>query len=48
LKINGISTPDTVVKKIAAFIALKNRGYPDCGKRLSDTRKILEVSTSTG
>lgn len=48
MKINGISTPETVIKKIGAFIALKNRGYQDCGKRLSDTRSILEVSTTTG
>ena len=48
LKINGISTLETVIKKIGAFIALKNRGYQNCGKRLSDTRSILEVSTTTG
>ena len=46
MKINGISTPDTVIKKVGAFIALKNKGFQNCGKRLSDTRSLLEVSTS--
>ena len=47
MKINGISTPDTVIKKIGTFIALKNKGFQNCGKRLSDTRSLLEVSTTT-
>ena len=46
MKINGISSPEIVIKKIGAFFALKNKGLQNCGKRLSDTRLLLEVSTT--
>ena len=44
MKINGISSPEIVIKKIGAFIALKNKGLQHCGKRLSDTKTLLETS----
>ena len=44
MKINGISSPEIVIKKIGAFIALKNKGLQNCGKRLSDTKTLLEIS----
>ena len=47
MKINGISSPEIVIKKIGAFIALKNKGLQNCGKRLSDTKTLLEVSVTT-
>ena len=47
MKINGISSPEIVIKKIGPFIALKNKGLQNCGKRFSDTRSLLEVSTTT-
>jgi len=47
MKINGISSPEIVIKKIGAFIALKNKGLQNCGKRLSGTKTLLEVSVTT-
>ena len=47
LKINAISSPETIVKKIGAFVALKNQGFKEAGRRLSDTPSLLEVSQST-
>ena len=47
MKINGISSPEIVIKKIGAFIALKNKGLQNCGRRLSDTKALLEVSVTT-
>ena len=47
LKVNAISSPETIVKKIGAFVALKNQGFKDAGRRLSDTPSLLEVSQST-
>lgn len=45
LKINGISTLESTIKKIAAFIVLKDKGLQNPGLRLSDTTSILEIST---
>ena len=47
LKINAASSLHTIVKKIGAFVALKNRGFKNSGRRLSDTPKLLEASPST-
>ena len=47
MKVNGISSPEIVIKKIGAFIALKNKGLQNCGKRLSDTKTLLEVSVTS-
>ena len=44
MKINGISSPEIVIKKIGAFIALKNKGLQHPGRRLSDTKALLETS----
>ena len=44
MKINGISSPEIVIKKIGAFIALKNKGLQHPGRRLSDTKALPETS----
>ena len=39
MKINGISSPEIVIKKIGAFIALKNKGLQHCGLKGFQTQK---------
>ena len=44
LKLDARNSPESMVKKVGAFLAMSNLGYQHCGKRMSDTKILLELS----
>lgn len=44
LKLDARNSADTMVKKVGAFLAMSNLGYPSCGRQMSDTKALLETN----
>ena len=44
LKLDARNSPESMVKKVGAFLAMSNLGFQHCGKRMSDTKNLLEIS----
>lgn len=46
LKLDARTPADSMVKKIATYIIMKDLGLPEAGRYLSDTKSLLEASTN--
>ena len=44
LKLDARNSPESMVKKVGACLAMSNLGYQHCGKKMSDTKILLELS----
>ena len=44
LKLDARNSQEMMVKKVGAFLAMSNLGYQHCGRKMSDTKVLLELS----
>ena len=47
LKLDARNSHESMVKKVGAFLAMSNLGYQHCGRKMSDTKVLLELSENT-
>ena len=44
LKLDARNSQEMMVKKVGAYLAMSNLGYQHCGRKMSDTKVLLELS----